>query len=200
MIIKSIAVFCGSSIGRIESYSKAANKLGFLMAKSGIELIYGGGKVGLMGVIADIMMANDGKVIGVIPDFLLQKEVGHDNISEMKVVSSMSERKNLIGDLSDAFIAMPGGFGTLDEVMEVLTYFQLGISEKPVGFLNVNGYFDPLVAMFDKILEEKFMKYEHRHNVLISDNPEELLNAIQSFKPLAVDEKWIADLKEKKTY
>lgn len=200
MDIKSIGVFCGSSIGARDQYSLLAAELGNFMVNAGIDMIYGGGKVGLMGVIADEIMAKGGNVIGVIPELLLQKEVGHDAISEMKIVQSMSERKNLIGDLSDAFIAMPGGFGTLDEVMEVLTYFQLGISEKPVGFLNINGYFDPLMAMFDKILEEKFMKYEHRHNVIVSDNPKELLKAIQEFKPLAVDEKWIAELKERKTY
>jgi len=175
MTIKSIGVFCGSSIGSREVYSKAAAELGTLMAKEGIELIYGGGKVGLMGVIADTILASGGSVVGVIPKLLLEKEVGHNAITEMKIVSSMSERKNLIGELSDAFIAMPGGFGTLDEVMEVLTYFQLGISEKPVGFLNINGFYDSLIAMFDHILEERFMKYEHRHNVIIKDNAADLL-------------------------
>jgi uncharacterized protein (TIGR00730 family) len=200
MSIKSVGVFCGSSIGKHNDYSLAAVELGQLLVEQNIEMIYGGGKVGLMGVIADEMMANNGNVIGIIPDFLLQKEVGHEAITEMKVVENMSQRKNLIGDLSDAFIAMPGGFGTLDEVMEVLTYFQLGISEKPVGFLNVNGFYDPLIAMFDRILEERFMKYEHRHNLIIRNNAADLLKAIQDFQPLEVDEKWIADLKERKTY
>lgn len=200
MAIKSIGVFCGSSIGAKEVYSQAAVELGSLMVSNGIELIYGGGKVGLMGVIADTILASGGSVVGVIPKLLLEKEVGHDAVTEMKIVSSMSERKNLIGELSAAFIAMPGGFGTLDEVMEVLTYFQLGISEKPVGFLNVNGFYNPLIAMFDRILEERFMKYEHRHNVIFRDNPKDLLEAIQAFKPLAVDEKWIQELKERKTY
>jgi uncharacterized protein (TIGR00730 family) len=200
MSIKRIGVFCGSSVGKDERYAKAASLLGQLLVESKIDMIYGGGKVGLMGVIADEMMKLGGKVIGVIPDFLQEKEVGHDAITEMKVVSSMSERKNLIGDLSDAFIAMPGGFGTLDEVMEVLTYFQLEISEKPVGFLNVDGFYNPIIAMFDKILEERFMKYEHRHNVIFKDNPRDLMEAIHAFKPLEVDEKWITELKEKKTY
>jgi uncharacterized protein (TIGR00730 family) len=131
---------------------------------------------------------------------LLEKEVGHTGLTEMRVVDSMSERKNLINELSDAFIAMPGGFGTLDEVMEVLTYFQLGWSEKPVGFLNSDGYFDHLIAFLDHVAEERFMKYEHRHNVIVRDNPGELLDAIMNFKPLEVDEKWIADLKRRKTY
>lgn len=200
MSIKSIGIFCGSSIGKGNDYSLAAADLGRLLVEQNIDMIYGGGKVGLMGVIADEMMAKNGNVIGIIPDFLLQKEVGHEAITEMKIVENMSQRKNLIGDLSDAFIAMPGGFGTLDEVMEVLTYFQLGISEKPVGFLNVNGFYDPLIAMFDRILEERFMKYEHRHNLIIRNNAADLLKAIQDFQPLEVDEKWIADLKERKTY
>ncbi len=200
MNIKSIGVFCGSSIGKGEIYSQKAAELGKLMAGKGIDLIFGGGKVGLMGIIADSLMKDGGKAIGVMPTDLLNKEVGHDGLNKMIVVDNMSDRKNKINDLSDAFIAMPGGFGTLDEVMEVLTYFQLGWSEKPVGFLNINGYYDPLIQMMDTILEERFMKYEHRHNVIFESDPKVLLDAILNFKPLAVDEKWIADLKEKKTY
>jgi len=200
MTIKSIGVFCGSSIGAREIYSTKAAELGNLMAKSNIDLIFGGGKVGLMGIIADETMNNGGKAIGVMPTQLHEKEVGHDSLTEMRIVKSMSERKNLINDLSDAFIAMPGGFGTLDEVMEVLTYFQLGWSEKPVGFLNVDGYYDHLIALMDHIMEERFMKYEHRHNVIVKSEPLELMEAILNFKPLAVDEKWITELKERKTY
>lgn len=200
MEIKSIGVFCGSSVGANPIYGEAAQLLGRLMAEAGQTLVYGAGKVGLMGIIADAVLEKGGRAIGVIPDFLMSKELAHENLSELKVVANMSERKILIGELSDAYIAMPGGFGTLDEVMEVLTYFQLGISEKPVGFLNVNGYYDALLSMFDKILEERFMKYEHRHNVIVRDNPEELLQAMHDFKPLAVDEKWIEELKQRKTY
>lgn len=200
MVIKSIGVFCGSSIGAREIYSIKAAELGELMAKSKIDLVFGGGKVGLMGIIADEVMANGGKAIGVIPTMLKEKEVGHEGLTEMHIVDNMSERKNLINDLSDAFIAMPGGFGTLDEVMEVLTYFQLGWSEKPVGFLNIDGYYDHLISFMDHIMEERFMKYEHRHNVIVKSEPDELMDAILNFKPLAVDEKWIADLKNKKTY
>lgn len=200
MVIKSIGVFCGSSIGAREIYSIKAAELGELMAKSKIDLVFGGGKVGLMGIIADDVMANGGKAIGVIPTMLKEKEVGHEGLTEMHIVDNMSERKNLINDLSDAFIAMPGGFGTLDEVMEVLTYFQLGWSEKPVGFLNIDGYYDHLISFMDHIMEERFMKYEHRHNVIVKSEPDELMDAILNFKPLAVDEKWIADLKNKKTY
>lgn len=200
MTIRSIGVFCGSSVGSKEIYSHKAKELGRLMAIDKIKLIYGGGKVGLMGVIADSVMGEGGEVIGVIPEMLEKKEVGHDSITKMHVVDSMSTRKNLINDLSDAFIAMPGGFGTLDEVMEVLTYFQLGITEKPVGFLNIAGYYDHLIAMMDHILDEKFMKFEHRHNVIISSEPRDLLSKIKNFVPLSVDEKWIKDLKDKNKY
>ena len=151
-------------------------------------------------VIADSIMEEGGKAIGVIPTALLEKEVGHEDIDQMFEVANMSDRKNLINELSDAFIAMPGGFGTLDEVMEVLTYFQLGWSEKPVGFLNVNGFYDHLITFLDKVMEEKFMKFEHRHNVIFESDPATLLQAMLNFKPLAVDEKWIADLKQNKTY
>ncbi len=199
-MIKSIGVFCGSSVGAKEIYSQKAAELGRLMAERNIALVYGGGKVGLMGVIADAVMQHGGQVIGVITDHLQEREVGHDGITKMYITQTMSERKNLIAELSDGYIAMPGGFGTLDEVMEVLTYFQLEISEKPTGFLNVNGFYDHLLRMFDHILEEKFMKYEHRHNVLTAAEPKDLLEAMEHFKPLAVDEKWITDLKDKNTY
>ncbi len=200
MNIKSIGIFCGSSVGAKEIYALKAEELGKLLADNNIDLVFGGGKVGLMGAIADSIMSAGGKAIGVMPTALLEKEVGHQGLNEMIVVDNMSTRKNHINDISDAFIAMPGGFGTLDEVMEVLTYFQLGWSEKPVGFLNIDGYFDFLIKFMDHIMEEKFMKYEHRHNVIVESEPEKLLNSILNFKPLAVDEKWIADLKERKTY
>ncbi len=200
MEIKSIGVFCGSSIGARKIYSEKAAELGRLMAGKKIDLIFGGGKVGLMGVIADSLMEKGGKAIGVIPTALQEKEVGHDGLDEMIVVDNMSNRKNKINDLSDAFIAMPGGFGTLDEVMEVLTYFQLGWSEKPVGFLNIDGYYDHLIKFLDHIAEEKFMKVEHRHNVIFENEPQKLLDTLLNFKPLAVDEKWIDNLKHTKTY
>jgi len=200
MTIKSIGVFCGSSVGSKKVYSQKAEELGDLLAKNNIDLVFGGGKVGLMGVIADKTMDKGGNAIGIMPTALIEKEVGHSGLTKMIVVDNMSDRKNKINDLSDAFIAMPGGFGTLDEVMEVLTYFQLGWSEKPVGFLNIDGYYDSLIMMFDRIAEDRFMKAEHRHNVIFESEPDVLLDAILNFKALEVDEKWIADLKEKKTY
>lgn len=200
MEIKSIGVFCGSSIGDNIIYSLKAEQLGKLMASENIDLIFGGGNVGLMGVIADSVLQSKGKAIGVIPTALLEKEVGHQQLDKMYVMDNMSDRKNKINELSDAFIAMPGGFGTMDEVMEVLTYFQLGFSEKPVGFLNVNGFYDYLFKFLDVVTHEKFMKYEHRHNIIIESEPDKLLQAIKNFKPLEVDEKWIAELKEKNSF
>lgn len=200
MDIKSIGVFCGSSVGAKPIYSQKAKELGELMASQHIELIYGGGNVGLMGVIADAVLSKKGNAIGVIPTALLEKEVGHESLTKMHITDNMSDRKNLITELSDAFIAMPGGFGTLDEVMEVLTHFQLGFSEKPVGFLNVDGFYDSVITLFDQILEEKFMKAEHRNNVIFESDPKVLLKALKEFKPHNVDSKWIKDLKNKNTY
>jgi len=200
MQIKSIGVFCGSSIGAKEIYSQKAKELGELMVAKKMDLIYGGGDVGLMGVIADAVLAKGGNAIGVIPTDLLNKEVGHSSLTKMHVTDNMSDRKNLINKLSDAFIAMPGGFGTLDEVMEVLTYFQLGFSNKPVAFLNVDGFYDPIITLFDNILAEKFMKAEHRNNVIFESEPEALLKAINDFEAQKVDSKWIKDLKDKNTY
>ena len=200
MKIKSIGVFCGSSIGSKAIYSQKAKELGELMVKNNMDLIYGGGDVGLMGVIADTVLNNGGNAIGVIPTDLLNKEVGHSSLTKMHITDNMSDRKNLINKLSDAFIAMPGGFGTLDEVMEVLTYFQLGFSNKPVAFLNVDGFYDSIITLFDNILAEKFMKAEHRNNVIFESEPEALLKAINNFEAQEVDSKWIKDLKDKKTY
>lgn len=199
-MIKSIGIFCGSSVGGNELYTTEAAKLGKLMAEKEIELVYGGGNVGLMGIIADAVVEKGGKSTGVITNFLLDKELGHQRITRMEVVESMSERKNLITHLSDAFIAMPGGFGTLDEVMGVLTYFQLGISEKPVGFLNVNGYYNSLIEFLDHATTERFVKLQHRQNIVIADNAEEMLEKILNFKVVHVEEKWIDNLKSKNTY
>ena len=200
MEIKSIGVFCGSSIGAKEIYAQKAKELGELMVEQNMDLIYGGGDVGLMGVIADAVLEKGGNAIGVIPTDLLNKEVGHSSLTKMHITDNMSDRKNLINKLSDAFIAMPGGFGTLDEVMEVLTYFQLGFSNKPVAFLNVDGFYDSIITLFDNILAERFMKAEHRNNVIFESEPKALLKAINDFEAQKVDSKWIKDLKDKNTY
>lgn len=199
-MIKSIGIFCGSSVGAKEIYSNEAAKLGVLMAKAGIELIYGGGNIGLMGIIADAVIQENGKSIGVITNHLQDKELGHIGITKLEIVETMSERKNRITELSDAFIAMPGGFGTLDEVMEVLTYYQLGISDKPVGFLNIDGYYDSLIDFMNHATDEKFVKVEHRHNIVIANTAEEMLQKIMNFTHTEVDENWINHLRKTNTY
>lgn len=200
MKIEKIGIFCGSSVGAQAAYTEASRQLGALLAKKNIEIIYGGGKVGLMGVIADSCMNHQGKVTGVITHFLHDKEVGHDEITHMHHVDNMSERKNLIAELSDAYIALPGGFGTLDEVMEVITYFQLGISNKPIAFLNTQGYYTKLFDFLEHAMHEKFMKPQHLKNLILQENPEDLLQAVLHFEAQEIEEKWIANLKEKNTY
>ena len=152
--MKRICVFCGSNKGAKPAYIEAAKSLGKVLVKKNIGLIYGGGKVGLMGVIADEVLASGGEVIGVIPQSLVNREVAHQNVTQMHIVNSMHERKALMADLSDGFMALPGGMGTFDEFCEILTWAQLGIHQKPCGILNVENYFTPLLAMFDHAMRE----------------------------------------------
>lgn len=185
-----ICVFCGSNAGHNPVYTQAAVELGQLMASRNIGLVYGGGNVGLMGIIADACLEAGGKVTGVIPEFLLAKEVGHTGLTEMIVVKTMHERKQRMADLSEGFIAMPGGFGTLDELCEILTWAQLGLHGFPIGLLNVNHYFQPLVNMFDHMAEERFLHPQNRSMVLLHDRPEELLALMDTWQPPNV-EKWM---------
>ena len=157
MTFRTICVFCGSNLGIRPVYRAAAERLASLLLQRGIELIYGGGNVGLMGVLADTMLAQGGRVIGVIPQSLLAREVGHRGLTKLHVVSSMHERKALMADLSDAFLALPGGFGTFEEFCEIVTWSQLGIHQKPCGLLNVDGYYDPLLRLFDHAVGEGFL-------------------------------------------
>lgn len=185
-----LCVFCGSNAGHNPVYTQAAVELGQLMASRNIGLVYGGGNVGLMGIIADACLEAGGKVTGVIPEFLLAKEVGHTGLTEMIVVKTMHERKQRMADLSEGFIAMPGGFGTLDELCEILTWAQLGLHGFPIGLLNVNHYFQPLVNMFDHMAEERFLHPQNRSMVLLHDRPEELLALMDTWQPPNV-EKWM---------
>jgi uncharacterized protein (TIGR00730 family) len=200
MDIKSIAVFCGSSQGSNPIFHEQAIIFANELVKNNITMVYGGGNIGLMGVIADEMIKNGGKVIGVITDFLLEKEIAHQNLNELRIVKSMSERKNLMNDLSDAFIALPGGFGTFDEILEVLTYFQLNINSKPVGFFNIANYFDNLLKMFDVAVENRFMKVQHRNNIVVDDNAAILIQKMYNFKAEFIESKWIDNLKKTKIY
>lgn len=190
MNFRRICVFCGSNSGINPAYHRAANDLGRLMVDRGIELVYGGGDVGLMGILADSVLAARGRVIGVIPDSLLAKEIGHLGLTELKIVGSMHERKALMSDLSDGFIAMPGGFGTFEEFCEVVTWSQLGIQSKPCGLLNVAGYYQPLLQLFDDAVREGFLPAENRQLVLDDANPIDLLEKMAKFEP-AVADKWI---------
>jgi uncharacterized protein (TIGR00730 family) len=159
-------VFCGSNRGANPLYAVAAAELARCLAALGIGIVYGGGNVGLMGVLADAALAEGGQVIGVIPRMLVEREIAHQGLSELHVVGSMHERKALMADLSDAFIAMPGGYGTLDEFCEILTWTQLGLQRKPIGMLNVDGYFDRLLDLFDQAVVQQFVKQKHRDMIV----------------------------------
>jgi uncharacterized protein (TIGR00730 family) len=196
-MIKTICVFCGSSQGRNEQYSNQARVLAEGLLKDGITLVYGGANVGLMRVIADTMLEKGGKVIGIMPKSLVEKEVAHDNLTEMHIVDGMQERKALMADLSDAFIALPGAYGTFDEVFEVLTWNQLGIVDKPIGLLNVAGYFDPMIRMLDHAVEEHFLRKEHREILICETEYPVLLEKLNAYRPV-VAQKWIERLKEGK--
>ncbi len=188
--LKSVCVFCGSNVGARPDYASAARDLGTELVARDFRLVYGGGNVGLMGVIADAVLDAGGHVTGVIPQALAQKELAHPRAQEMHVVGSMHERKAMMSDLSDGFIAMPGGLGTLEEFFEVLTWAQLGFHRKPVGLLNPESFFNPLLAFIDAACEESFIRWSHRQIIISSDQPSEILDMFQSYQAPAVD-KWI---------
>jgi uncharacterized protein (TIGR00730 family) len=171
----NICVFCGSSTGTDSAYASAAQELGRLIAQSNSTLVYGGGNVGLMGVVADAVMAHSGKVIGVIPDFLLRREVAHHGITQLEVVESMHERKKRMADLSDAFIAMPGGWGTLDELAEILTWQQLGLIQSTIGILNIDSFFNHLIDQMHLMSTRGFLPESSLRQVKTSDNPTDML-------------------------
>lgn len=174
----SVCVFCGSSVGTDPAFALAAKELGQLLAENNCSLIYGGGKVGLMGVVADEVLRNSGKVTGVIPHFLYQREVGHDGLTELEVVQSMHERKKRMADLTDIFIAMPGGWGTLDELAEILTWHQLGLITSPIGLLNTNGFFDPLIAQLDRMTRLGFVREVNSKTLIVGNDPRTLLTML----------------------
>ena len=188
--MKSVAVYCGSSSGNKEEYTQQAQAMGRELAQRGLTLVYGGGCVGLMGVIADAMLAEGGQVIGVIPQFLADKEVAHRNCTELHVVETMHQRKLLMADLADGFVAMPGGFGTLEELFEVLTWGQLGLHRKPVGLLNTLGFYDSLLALLDHMSAEAFLRRENREQVLQNTDAAALLDAMTNYQPARL-EKWL---------
>lgn len=190
MQLRRICVFCGSSPGARPAYVEAARATGRALVRRGIGLVYGGGRVGLMGAIADTVMAEGGEVVGVIPEALAAREVAHEGLTELRVVSSMHERKAMMAELSDAFVALPGGYGTFEEFCEVLTWSQLGLHPKPCGLLNVEGYYGRLLSLFDHAVGEKFVRPEHRSLVLEAEDPDSLIEALEAFRPPALA-KWL---------
>ncbi len=188
--IKSIAVFCASSDGEDEKIYNEAYTVGEFLANNNIEVVYGGSKLGLMGQVAKGALENHGKVTGVIPDFLKTKEVVHTQLSKLITTEDMHERKLKMHDLSDGFIALPGGFGTLEELFEILTWGQLGLHKKPIGILNSNNFYDDLLAMLHKMVAKKLLKEENMNLVLVSDNISDLLLQMKNFKPMPVP-KWM---------
>jgi uncharacterized protein (TIGR00730 family) len=187
--MKRVCVFCGSNPGVREDYGNSAQALGRALAGRALALVYGGGNVGLMGMLADSMLQAGGEVIGVIPRTLVAKEVAHRGVTELRIVDTMHERKALMNDLSDAFIALPGGFGTLDEFFEILTWSQLGIHGKPSGLLNVVGYYDRLLAMLDHAVAERFLRPAHRQLVIADTDADVLLQRLSDFVPVPTG-KW----------
>lgn len=188
--MRSIGVFCGANTGTNSEYSTASSRLGELMAAQGIKLVYGGGNVGLMGVIADAVLASGGIGIGVIPQSLVDREVAHRGLQELIIVETMHERKAIMAARSDAFIAMPGGFGTFDEICEIITWNQLGIIRKPVAFYNINGYWDKFLEMVDHTVAEGFVKADQRTNLIVESDPEVLLQRIRTYTD-ATSDYWV---------
>jgi uncharacterized protein (TIGR00730 family) len=184
--MKSLAVFCGSSEGASPIYREGARALGHELAERNITLIYGGASVGLMGAVADAVLEKGGRVVGVLPHFLQTREIAHKNLSELIVVDSMHERKAKMAELADGFIALPGGPGTLEEYFEIFTWGQLGLHEKPSGFLNIHHYYDSLISMFDHIAGEKFMQEKYRSMVIVDTTAKGILDQFAAYTPPAV--------------
>ncbi|GAB2912241.1 TIGR00730 family Rossman fold protein [Paraburkholderia jirisanensis] len=187
--MKAVCVYCGSSNGAKPLYAQAARAFGHALVEANLALVYGGGKVGLMGVIADTVMAAGGRAIGVIPELLVDKEVGHVGLTELHVVPDMHQRKKMMADLSDAFVAMPGGAGTLEELFEVFTWSQLGYHKKPVAVFNIDGFYDPLIGMLQHTVQEGFMQQKYVDTLQIDSDPATLIGKLQRYKNVAHD-KW----------
>ena len=192
--MKKICVFCGSSMGFDKRYEEAAARLGDVLADNGCTLYYGGGSVGLMNVIANRMLSRGCEVVGVMPDFLLAHEIGHDGITRMIPTQTMAERKEILMHEADAFIAMPGGFGTLDEFSEVVVADQLCLMEKPIALYNTMGYYDDLVKWIDRGVKDGFIRGDHNRNIIVSADPVELFAKMRDYQAVKV-EKWVQDIK-----
>jgi uncharacterized protein (TIGR00730 family) len=189
--LRRVCVFSGSSVGAREAYADAARALGAALAGRGIGLVYGGGSVGLMGVVADAVLAAGGEVIGVIPRALATKEIAHQGLADLRVVASMHERKALMTELADGFVALPGGFGTFDELFETITWAQLGLHDKPIAVLDVADYFAPLMTLLERATGERFVRPEHRALVISDTDPGRVLDRLAAFTPARGRTKWI---------
>jgi uncharacterized protein (TIGR00730 family) len=188
--LKRLCVFCGSSGGIDPVHRQVAADFGRLLVSDGIELVFGGGSVGMMGAVADAVLQAGGRVTGVIPRFLATRELLHEGVTDLRLTDNMHERKALMSELSDAFVALPGGLGTFEELFEVLTWAQLGLHDKPIGLLNSAGYFDPLVAMIDRAIADGFCRDEHRRLFIVDDQPSRLMHRLRDYQPPPV-KKWI---------
>lgn len=188
--MKSICVYCGSSTGSSDVFATGARQLATSLVNHQMSLVYGGGNVGLMGIVADEVILLGGHVTGVIPQALMDKEVGHTRLNQLHIVRNMHERKALMAELSDGFIAMPGGIGTLEELFEMFTWLQLGFHEKPLGLLNIDGFFDILILFLKQTVQKKFLQERHLELLIIESDPERLLQRFKDFKPQHVD-KWL---------
>ena len=188
--MRSVCVFCGSSDGIRPAYRAAAERMAAALVRRGLRLVYGGGRVGLMGTLADATLAAGGEVIGVIPEALVSKELAHRGLSDLRIVGTMHERKALMADLSDGFVTLPGGFGTLEEFLEVLSWAQLSIHAKPCGLLDIEDYYGPMIELFDRAVIEGFVVPEHRALVLTERDPNLLLDLMERYTP-PITKKWI---------
>lgn len=188
--MKAVCVFCGSNFGNGERYAEAARETGGALARAGLTLVYGGARVGLMGTVADAALEAGGEVVGVLPTALQEKELAHEGLSELHIVDSMHERKATMAELSDAFIALPGGAGTLEELFEIWTWGQLGLHQKPCGFLNTAGFYDQLLAFLDHQRDEGFVKDAMRDMLKVAESPSDLLQAFRDYEPPSTA-KWI---------
>jgi uncharacterized protein (TIGR00730 family) len=186
----TVCVFCGSRAGNRPAYAEAARRLGTALVARGMDLVYGGGHVGLMGVIADVVLAAGGRAVGVIVQSLVERELAHTGLTELIVVETMHQRKALMAERADAFVALPGGYGTGDELFEILTWAQLGFHARPIGLLNTAGYFDPLLSWLDHMVREDFLRPKHRELVLVADDADRLLERLRQFKPRPTEPKW----------
>ncbi|CDG21933.1 conserved protein of unknown function [Xenorhabdus poinarii G6] len=184
--IKSIAVYCGSSLGVSDIYQESAISFAKELVKRGITLVYGGASVGIMGTVADTVLKAGGKVIGVIPSFLEKREISHKNLSELHIVETMHQRKHKMIELAEGFVALPGGFGTLEELSEVLTWSMIGLNSKPCGILNINQFYDPLISMFDKMADEQFLQEKYRHMAIVEQDPVALLDRFNDYQAPSV--------------